>query len=87
MRRKGMPTKNMAQELEASEEHCSQLTHRELRLRASGLVRMLIYASAEAKELGSEISAAAIVDALNRVKTEFDLRDVDILPSGPPSVN
>jgi hypothetical protein len=57
------------------------------RLRASGLVRMLLYAWQDSTDIGSEGAAAAIGEAIERLKAEFDLGDGDILPSRPANIN
>jgi len=47
--------------------------------RATGLGRLLVYALADAKELGSDTVITAISAAVTRVQVEFRLTDGDIL--------
>lgn len=48
---------------------------------ALALARLLIYAIAEARELGSEDVAVKIEEACESVKGRFALKDSDILPA------
>jgi hypothetical protein len=61
--------------------------HDELQIRARGLARLLIYAAHDALELGGNDIAATLVGVIESVKTQYQLKDNDILPPAKDGMN
>ncbi len=59
----------------------------ELQIRARGLARLLIYAANDALELGGDDIAATLVGAIESLKTQYQLKDKDILPPAKDGMN
>lgn len=51
-------------------------------VRAKGLARLLIYALLDATDLGSGRTAATVRKAIEQLKSEYGLKDHEILHSG-----